>query len=494
MKQLYGLVLMLLTFVAISCKHEVVRTNAADLPSVTTASATNIGPWTAVSGGEVTAAGASAITERGVCWSTSQNPTTSNPRTLDGNGIGVFVSNLPGLAPSTTYYVRAYAVNASGTAYGNEISFTTLPASSGLPTVSTNNATYNAGNGSVSTGGNISADGGSAVTVRGVCWSINVNPTINDSKTTNGPGTGNFTSTINGLTQGTTYYIRAYATNANGTSYGNNVSIAIPEITSPGVPTVSTNNSTYNAASSTITSGGNVSADGGSAITSRGVCWSTNPNPTIAGNKTSDGSGTGSFSSVLPGIAANNTYYIRAYATNNAGTAYGNQVTVSTNTTTGTFAVGQQFGGGIIFYIDATGQHGLIAATQDVGGSGGAKWDYRNNSTFLGATSSTDGSLNTGKIVAALGNTQSYAARLCTTYSGGVFNDWFLPSRSQLDHLYQQRNVVGGFNLSSGVYWSSTEDDDDKAWTIEFENGSNSGRHKEDNKDDNHLVRPIRAF
>jgi len=98
------------------------------IPTVTTASTTNITYNSATSGGTVTAAGGSSVTARGVCWSTSPSPTIADPHTTDGSGLGTFTSQITGLEPSTTYYVRAYATNSFGTAYGNEESFTTLTA------------------------------------------------------------------------------------------------------------------------------------------------------------------------------------------------------------------------------------------------------------------------------------------------------------------------------------------------------------------------------
>lgn len=88
-----------------------------------------------------------------------------------------------------------------------------------LPTVSTNNISDITENSAVS-GGNISSDGGSSITVKGVCWSVNQNPTVSDSKTTDGAGINSYTSSITNLSANTTYYVRAYATNQNGTAYG----------------------------------------------------------------------------------------------------------------------------------------------------------------------------------------------------------------------------------------------------------------------------------
>lgn len=97
-----------------------------ELPTVTTTAVSNIAPTTAMSGGNVTADGGADITARGICWSTSQTPTISGNHTTDGTGTGSFNSTMTGLTPNTTYYVRAYATNSEGTAYGEVVSFTTL--------------------------------------------------------------------------------------------------------------------------------------------------------------------------------------------------------------------------------------------------------------------------------------------------------------------------------------------------------------------------------
>ena len=188
-------------------------------PTVTTTTASNITSTTATSGGNVTNDGGSAVTARGVCWSTSQNPTLSNSHTTNGSGTGNFTSSLTGLTAGTTYYVRAYAINSVDTAYGSQITFTTTAVA---PTVTTTTAS-NITSTTATSGGNVTNDGGSAVTARGVCWSTSQNPTLSNSHTTNGSGTGNFTSSLTGLTAGTTYYVRAYAINSVDTAYGSQI-------------------------------------------------------------------------------------------------------------------------------------------------------------------------------------------------------------------------------------------------------------------------------
>ena len=104
----------------------------ATIPTVTTTQVTNIALTTAVGGGNVTSSGGATVTERGICWSTGHNPTTSSSHTSSGTGTGSFTVSLTGLTSNTTYFVRAYAINSIGTAYGNEVSFTTLNNSGNL--------------------------------------------------------------------------------------------------------------------------------------------------------------------------------------------------------------------------------------------------------------------------------------------------------------------------------------------------------------------------
>jgi len=187
-------------------------------PNVVTAAVTDIGNTSAACGGEVTSDGGSDVTARGVCWSTSANPTVADGHTSDGTGTGSFVSAIAGLSADTTYHVRAYAINAIDTAYGADDEFTTLAAAS-APTVTTA-AISDITTTTAASGGNVTDDGGAAVTARGVCWNTAGTPTTGNDHTTNGTGTGTFASSLSGLTPGMTYHVRAYATNAAATAYG----------------------------------------------------------------------------------------------------------------------------------------------------------------------------------------------------------------------------------------------------------------------------------
>jgi hypothetical protein len=290
-------------------------------PTVTTAVVSNVSTASADGGGEVTADGGAAVTARGLCWNTAGTPTIASSKTSDGTGTGTFTSSITGLLPGTTYHLRAYATNSAGTSYGDEVTFTTTAVS---PTVITA-AVTNVSSSTATCGGLTTTDGGAEITARGVCWNTTGTPTIGDSKTSNGTGIGVFTSNLTGLSPGMTYHVRAYATNSIGTSYGDEATFTTAAI-APSVATAAVSSVTPSAA----VCGGEVTATGGANVTARGVCWNTGGSPTVADSKTANGTGTGAFSSNLAGLSPSTTYYVRAYATNSAGTSYGQAVTFTT--------------------------------------------------------------------------------------------------------------------------------------------------------------------
>jgi hypothetical protein len=220
---------------------------------------------------------------------------------------------------------------------------------------------------------------------------------------------------------------------------------------------------TTNAASS----GGNISSDGGSAVTARGVCWNTTGSPTIADSKTTDGSGTGSFTSSLTGLTGGTLFYVRAYATNSEGTAYGNQVSFTTLTP---LTIGLYYKGGYIFYIDGTGQHGLVCASWPVSTS--TRW--RPGTSILTGASGTavgTGQSNTTKIVNAQG-AGSYAASLCNDYiatiEGVTYDDWFLPSIDELNLCFTRLYPLHLAHFSNSCcIWSSSEYGKGVAWYLQ---------------------------
>lgn len=486
--------------------------------------------------GNVISSGNGYVLSKGVCWNTSPNPTISSYKTNNGQGALNFSASITSLTSETTYYVRGYATNTSGlTGYSNEISFTTLSLN---PSVVINNYTFNSSKANVSV--SVPSSGNGYVLFKGVCWSTSPNPTILNNKTDNGQGALNFNAELTNLSRATTYYIRAYATNTNGlTGYSEQISILTSDLTttpvlnikdisansggsdlyqtnsyivskgvcwntsptptinnnyvysgsgsldftsnitglnrlttyyvrayaryqsgevkygneisfttSASLPTISTNNIILG--TSSATSGGNITDDGGSSVTSRGVCWSSTPSPTVANNKTIDGEGVGGFSSTISGITIGQIYYVRAYATNTAGTAYGNERKIE-------LKIGDNHEGGKIAYILVSGdpgynpsiQHGLIAAPND-------------------------------QVVYPTYDFWNSAVAFCNNLTLNDKNDWRLPTIVELQKMYQNKDLIGGFATYIPIYWSSTNDisNSNYAMGIDFYNGQISPFYK----------------
>ena len=298
-------------------------TQPAVKPTVSTTAATDISYTSATIGGNVTSDGGASVTERGVCYSTAQNPTTLNSKISSGSGTGSFSVSLTGLSVGITYYARAYAINSKGTSYGEQKTFTTKSYTKAtVTTTAATNVSYT----TAIVGGEVTFDGGTSVTERGVCYSTAQNPTTLNSKISSGSGTGSFSVSLTGLSVGITYYARAYAINSKGTSYGEQKTFTTKSYTKATVTTTAATNVSY----TTAIVGGEVTFDGGTSVTERGVCYSTAQNPTTSSNKISSGRGTGSFSVSLTGLSDGITYYARAYAINSKGTSYGEQVSFTT--------------------------------------------------------------------------------------------------------------------------------------------------------------------
>lgn len=366
-------------------------------PTATTVAASSITTSSATLNGTVNAN--NATTTVTFEWGTTTslgNSINATPNSVTGTSNTNVTANLTGLSANTKYYYRVKAVSANGTTYGSTMNFTTAvnPTSVTLPysqtfsssSMPTGWTTQNTGSGiterwSVS---NTNKAGGSAYEMK--CTYQNVNPgttrLITPAINTSGVSqvTLTFRHMLDAYSTGvtlrvqtsndktnwtnTSWSVATSSTNINATSVTVNITTNLNSATTyiafvaegnlynidywyidnvsvvagsgATTPTVTTG-SVSNITSSTATVAGNVTADGGATVTERGICYSTSQNPTTANSKVASGSGTGSFSANLSGLAANTTYYARAYAINAQGTSYGSQVSFTTTTSTVTY-------------------------------------------------------------------------------------------------------------------------------------------------------------
>lgn len=275
----------------------------------------DITPTSAICSGAIFLNGYAIIEECGFVYDTIKYPTLANHSVvaeLDNSRFSATIT----IQPNTHYYVRAYAKNSVGVGYSEPESFYS---GSVLPDLTTAEVTDIASF-SVTCGGNVLSEGGSKILSRGLCWSTSPNPTINSAYKTVGSGLGSFSTTVTNLQPNKSYYIRAFAKNESGVSYGEQRFFT----TMDGIPSVITAD-VQSVTSTSAIAGGEVLSDAGIMVIRRGICYSASPMPTISSSHTSDGSGLGVFQSTLLGLSANTTYYYRAYATNGVGTVYGEQ-------------------------------------------------------------------------------------------------------------------------------------------------------------------------
>lgn len=233
---------------------------------------------------------------------------------------------------------------------------------------------------------------------------------------------------------------------------------------------------------------GEVVSDGGESIVQRGFVYNTRPGPTLIDFYTTEGSGTGIFLSEIKNLLQARTYYVRAYATNAIGTAYGEQLEIFTER----FLLGDSLAGGIIAYILQPTDSGyvpgrtkgLIVAPQDLpdGQWGCLGLNITGTSSVFGA-----GPANTSQIISSCSDPNS-AAALCDALTIQGFSDWYLPSRDELKAINQNKFVLGGFQNKK--YWSSSQITINSAWVIDFVTDLEFGELKSET----HAIRPIKSF
>jgi len=223
----------------------------------------------------------------------------------------------------------------------------------------------------------------------------------------------------------------------------------------------------------------------GSGVFERGICWGTSPNPTVSGNKMVVGSGGYGFTQVISGsLVVNQLFYARAYARTSSGIFYSNEKTFKR------LEIGSTYAGGVIFYFDSTGQHGLVCAPSD---QGNFQWGCYGTPDIVGTfTAFGTGQANTNLILSGCSQ-RPIAASVCDDLVLNGYSDWYLPSLGELQLMYSNLHGqgIGGFsNTAYSWYWSSSQGSPYSAWLMDFYNGGvyNYG------KSNGARVRAVRAF
>jgi hypothetical protein len=305
----------------LGCKTEELQ----NPPTVITKGASNITLQNATINGEVTDEGFSATTERGFVMSDKKsNPSVSDSKIQAGYGKGGYSYASEKLAVNTKYYYKAYATNIKGTAYGEVQIFTT--ADYNLASLTTD-VPKSVGYTTVNLGGIIINDGGGFISERGFVIGTNPTPTVLDLKLTAlSTGIGAFSLFVSTLKESTKYYVRSYALNEKGISYGNTHYFTTADFTLPSVITEKALLFTYNA----VKLEGAVTNDGGTKIVESGICYGLNSNPKVSDFKVLSSIHIGSFVLDVIDLRENTTYYFRAFAMNSKGLTYGNELFINT--------------------------------------------------------------------------------------------------------------------------------------------------------------------
>jgi hypothetical protein len=336
-----------------------------------------------------------------------------------------------------------------------------------LPSVTTNSSVSSITQFTAIVSGNVTNDGCGSVS-RGICYSNSPNPTIANSVSNSGLGTGSFQATLSNLTPATTYYAKAFATNGSGTSYGTQITFQTNAVNLPTLfldsASFSRNyNDSINLFSYYQYFMGNLINTGGAASTTTGFVWSSSSNPDLSDSVVTYGTliSTGSFTSTemisfnsnsIPILSSNTTYYVRAFATNLAGTTYSNQIILQTEAgVEGTIGPA----GGIIVFDRgdySMGWRYLEISNSDV--SNAAVWGC--SSTVINTDENEGEGFDNTNIITAACPTPGIAAALCSNYTQNGFNDWFLPSCEEFVYLFYATNFLPSITDISGSYWTST--------------------------------------
>ncbi len=303
-------------------------TGLPTLPGVTTGTIDEITSSSAKAKGKITSLGnVASVSAYGHVWSTEPEPTLENSKSTnlgEAKSAESFVSNLTGLDVATNYYVRAYATNEKGTSYGEVATFVTLKTEAVIETSDVVDIVHNA----ATAGGKVTSSGGHKINERGVCWSADPMPNMEDNSMQSESSDDTWTCRITGLEMESTYYVRAYVKTSDGTvfygadkKFTTTKEVKLATLTEVTVSNITTAGASF---------ASRISSNGNSEVTECGFCWSDKAEPTTEDSKTTCDVTSADMGATVSSLEDGKTYHVRAFATNAMGTAYSEPVEFTT--------------------------------------------------------------------------------------------------------------------------------------------------------------------
>jgi hypothetical protein len=383
--------------------------NLSSVPAVTTVGQSALTPTTNQTYGSLDFTGNNPVTAAGIVYSSVHaTPTLADSAISVTSSNGEYQVGLSGLTPGTLYWFRAYATNGIGTAYaGSVFSFTTPLAT---PVVTSSAATSIALTSATANGNVTSGDG---ITATGVAYGTSANPTTAGSTVAGSGAIGKIALSITGLSNGTLYHYRAYATNPSSTVYGADVTFTTlqnPTVTSSAASAVLVTSATAN---------GNLTVAGNPVITEKGFVYSTSANPTTSDTKiTVAGSSTGAYTGSMTGLTSNTTYHYRAYAISAQGTFYSADQSLTTDISYFTNPANAYANDGS--FATAGSDTGVLAVY--ISKDGGTTWSTPKTNTYTTLAYQTYGSSTDTWGLSMTGANINSATLFCVKITSGTTN------------------------------------------------------------------------
>ncbi len=478
--------------IGLSYGNLITFTTEAVLPEVKILEVMYLGKFSLVADAEIVSNGGGTVSDKGFVIGTEDYPEIGKGTQLN-EGVAVGDSKyrgvFSGLTADKEYNLRAYVENEEGISY-SEPWGVTVSHEKGKVKITKLKAI---GAGVVTVEGELVDNGQDKATTVSLSYGTTIK--LGAKQSVSLGEDSSFTVTIEGLSPSQKYYIQAVATNKAGT-----FNTQMYDVTTQSAPVIESVVKMGVITRQSAKIGVTIESKGGSSITEKGICYGTTENPTVSDAVLTASATLETTILSLKDLEANTEYYIVPYAKNGDVVTYGKQISF----TTSKFVIGEEYLGGVVYFLESNGKHGIIVAKEDL--STLANWGCV--STFVSGARFAlfGGKANTTAILQAGCTSSDSAAGLAAVYSAvpdrSDKGEWFLPSIGELKYLFNQRQMASQLKLdtdsNTGVYWSSTQYSDkegeqvNKAYAYVLHMGV--GEKFKIHKGSSNKVRPVRYF